>query len=248
MFVRDLGPRHAPPVLFLHGGGVAGWMWEPVRAHLGERCRALVPDLPGHDRSADEPYTSHAATVAALRGVLAARGIAEGLTVVGFSLGAQLSVLLASEVPRCVARVVVVSAQAKPLPFTGPTVRLLGALSGLARHEGFARAQARALFIPDALRADYLRTSAAMTRASLVNAVDANLRFTPPDAWARYPGAAHVLVGARERGLMRASARVLTASRPGSEPLVVAGCGHGIPFQKPEWFASRLVEWLGDAV
>ncbi len=244
MFFREFGPEDAPPVLFLHGGGVAGWMWNPVTAHLGDRCRVLVPDLPGHDHSAGETYTSHAATVSALLGALEERGIIGGLTVVGFSLGAQLSILLASEAPRLVARAIIVSAQARPIPFTALTVRMLGVMSGLARQEWFARLQARELFIPDELLGDYLRTSATMSKASLVNAVDANLRFTLPTGWARYPGVAHVLVGSRERGVMRASAQVLADSLPGSALRVIDGCGHGIPLQKPEWFASRLAGWL----
>lgn len=34
-------------MLLLHGGGVAGWMWEPLRTHLGEGVRVIVP-MPGH--------------------------------------------------------------------------------------------------------------------------------------------------------------------------------------------------------
>lgn len=53
------GPPGATPLLLLHGGGVAGWMWEPLRAHLDPVRRVIVPDLPGHGRSATEDYASH---------------------------------------------------------------------------------------------------------------------------------------------------------------------------------------------
>ena len=36
----------------------------------------------------------------------------------------------------------------------------------------------------------------------------------------------------------------ISSALPGSELNVVEGCGHGIPFQKPEWFAQRVAGWL----
>ncbi|MCL4531738.1 MAG: hypothetical protein M1582_00855 [Actinobacteria bacterium] len=29
LYVRSSGPDSAPTILFLHGGGVGGWSWEP---------------------------------------------------------------------------------------------------------------------------------------------------------------------------------------------------------------------------
>ncbi|MBT2484327.1 alpha/beta fold hydrolase [Microbacterium sp. ISL-108] len=59
MYVEKSGDEQGRRVLLLHGGGVGGWMWEPLREHLDSDIRLLVPDLPGHDRSAGEPYLSH---------------------------------------------------------------------------------------------------------------------------------------------------------------------------------------------
>lgn len=66
MFFTLSGSADPPPVLLIHGGGVAGWMWESLRERLEPDYAVLVPDLPGHDRSADEPYVLHTDTVAAL--------------------------------------------------------------------------------------------------------------------------------------------------------------------------------------
>jgi pimeloyl-ACP methyl ester carboxylesterase len=242
MQVESFGPADGRPLLLLHGGGVAGWMWDPLRAHLGEGYRIIVPDLPGHGRSADEDYTSHAATIDALTPLLEEQG--RPATVVGFSLGAQLAVRIASRRPDLVARVVVISGQALPMPATGATLVLLRATAGLARREWFARLQARQLFIPDELLDDYVRTSATVSSHTLLRSVEENLRFAPPLSWRDYPGDALILVGSKERGIMKRSAATLHDALPGSTLQIVEDCAHGIPLQRPRWLAERIERWL----
>ncbi|TFD87849.1 alpha/beta fold hydrolase [Cryobacterium serini] len=75
MHVSEFGPSDGPPVLLLHGGGVAGWMWNSLRKSLESRYTVLGPDLPGHGQSADKPYRSHTETVDALSQVLVRRAL-----------------------------------------------------------------------------------------------------------------------------------------------------------------------------
>jgi len=165
-------------------------------------------------------------------------------TVVGFSLGAQLAVLLAARRPDLVADAVVISAQAEPLRAVRPTLALLRLTAGLARNERFARLQARELFIPDALLPRYLETSAALSRTTLLRAVEENLRFALPSAWSTHPGSALVLVGGDEKPLMHRSAALLNRVHPHSTLKVLRGCGHGVPLQQPVELAARLQERL----
>jgi MYXO-CTERM domain-containing protein len=246
MYASVTSRRSDRTVLLLHGGGVGGWMWRPTIERLRSEPGLIVPDLPGHDRSSATPYVSHAQTVRELAELI--EGRADGpVAVVGFSLGAQLAVLLAAERPELVDRVAVVSAQAEPTPAPELLLGLLGLTAPLARRRWFATLQARELFVPASLLDDYLRTSASVSRETLVAAVGENLRFTVPSGWAAFPGHALVLAGGKERTLMRRSAHRLAETLSGSGLEIVDGCGHGIPLQRPDWFARRLERWLADA-
>jgi pimeloyl-ACP methyl ester carboxylesterase len=244
MFLASHGPAGAPPVLLVHGGGVAGWMWDSLTERLQSEYAVLIPDLPGHGRSADEPYLSHAQTVAGLARLLRDAAPDHPATVVGFSLGAQLAIRLAADHPELVSQAIIVSAQAHPLPLTGLTLMTLWATAPLSRARWFAKLQARELFIPAHLMEDYIATSAGITRATLLAAVGANLRFELPEGWSEFPGRALIMVGADERQMMRDSARSIHAALPGSELTIVEKCGHGLPFQRGEWFNDRVAELL----
>lgn len=233
-------------LLLLHGGGVASWMWRPLLAELGTDYNVLLPDLPGHDHSAAIDYHSHAATLPLLEQLLESfletlqSQAAENVTVLGFSLGAQLTVALAAKRPDLVHRAIVVSAQAKPIPLPAAMSAMLSIAAPLAKFDWFAKAQAKELFINDDMFADYLRTSRSISKATLLNSVGENVRFVPPETWATFPGEVSVLVGEDERNLMRDSARILTDLLPSSKAEVIAGCGHGIPLQRPDILADYL--------
>jgi pimeloyl-ACP methyl ester carboxylesterase len=242
MYVFETGDAHAPPLLLLHGGGVAGWMWRPTLERLeSAAARVIVPDLPGHGRSADEEYRSHGETVQALVEVLEERA-PHGALVAGFSLGAQLTILLAATRPDLVTGAVVVSAQARPLRFPHALLGLLAATAPLARHRWFARLQARELFVPGELLEEYLRDSARVSRGTLLASVGENIRFTLPSGWSGFENPALVMVGGRERGLMRDSARRIHGALPGCRMTSVARCGHGIPLQRPDVLAQVLAD------
>ncbi|MDN5900174.1 MAG: alpha/beta hydrolase, partial [Brachybacterium sp.] len=159
-------------------------------------------------------------------------------------LGAQLAVLLAARYPELVRDVAVISAQAKPTPFHGATLAMLRAAAPLARNERFARLQAKELFIPDSLMGDYVRTSRGISTRTLLASVGENITFTIPTSWAAFPGRSLILVGSKERSLMKASAEHLASTHVRSELETLEGCGHGIPLQEPEWLAHRLEGWL----
>jgi 2-succinyl-6-hydroxy-2,4-cyclohexadiene-1-carboxylate synthase len=73
-------------VVFLHGFTHTGASWDPVVAALGERYRALAPDIRGHGASSALEPVSLAAVLADL-----ARLSPERFTLVGYSMGGRIA-------------------------------------------------------------------------------------------------------------------------------------------------------------
>jgi pimeloyl-ACP methyl ester carboxylesterase len=242
----ETGPGDAPVVLLLHGGGVGAWMWRDQVQALRDRYRVITPDLPGHDHSAGVVFGTPDEIVADLAGLL--REVGTPATVVGFSFGAQLTVALASMHPDLVARAVVVSALTEPLPLPGLSASLSAGLVRAAAPLGgqrwFARLQAKALYVDDAMFDDYLRTARSLSTADLVAMTTANAAFRVPETWAVFPGQALLLAGGAEPRTLVRGMRDLHSRLPGSELEILAGAGHGLPLQHTRWFNQRLLGWL----
>src|SRR5690348_12366662 len=92
-------------VVFLHGFTHTGASWDPVVAALGERYRALAPDIRGHGASGElEPVT--------LTAVLAdlAETAPERFTLVGYSMGGRIALHAALAFGARIERLVLIGA------------------------------------------------------------------------------------------------------------------------------------------
>jgi pimeloyl-ACP methyl ester carboxylesterase len=86
-----------PVLILLHGAGLNGRMWDPVRRGLDTRYRVIALDLPGHGSRRNEvftPATASAAIAAAARSVSPAPVI-----LVGDSLGGYAAIAGAQALP-----------------------------------------------------------------------------------------------------------------------------------------------------
>jgi 2-succinyl-6-hydroxy-2,4-cyclohexadiene-1-carboxylate synthase len=97
--------ENAPVLVLLHGFTNSGSSWEPVISGLGQRYRALAPDIRGHASSdAAEPVTLDAVIddVAALT--------PGPFTLVGYSQGGRIALHVALALPHRVTRLVLIGA------------------------------------------------------------------------------------------------------------------------------------------
>jgi pimeloyl-ACP methyl ester carboxylesterase len=246
LYVRECGPATAPTIVFLHGGGVSGWMWQPQMDALQADFHCLAPDLPEQGQSAAEkPFTLRGAAqaVAALIRERAAGGRAH---VVGLSLGAQTVVQMLAGCPEVVDHAIVSSALARPFPrwfraLVRPSIALNKPLLKL---DWLIRYQGRRAGIPPAYFSQLKADTTSSTLDSFVHVYQENMSFRPPASLAQVKAPVLIVVGGKELGLMKASARDLVRAIPGARGYQAPGLEHTWNLQVPELYTRMVRAWI----
>lgn len=247
----ESGPGGAPTVVLLHGGGAAGWTWRPAVERLPE-FHCLVPDLPDHAGSISSagPFTMPTA-VDAVIDLIRRRAHAGRAHVAGLSLGAQTLVALLARMPEIVDRALVSGALVHPLAgarwMHGLLELTVRAYMPFRNFDGLVRANAWGYGIPSAYLEAFREDTRLLTADSFLRIMAANLSFRLPENLSAVPTPTLVLVGEREYGVMRRSARDLAAALPHGHGAIVQGARHNWPLEQPDLFAEVLRAWVRSA-
>lgn len=258
IFIRSSGAKDAPLIVFLHGGGVGGWMWQPVMALLPQ-FRCLAPDMPEQGQSQSVKPFSIEGVADRIADLIREQSPGGKAHVVGLSAGAQVAVALLSRAPKVVERAVISSALLRPLPLVGSAGRWLykasyyaGMAGPLKRWDGWIRLNMRyAAGIPDTyldeFKADFQRTTA----DGLANLLYSSMRFRLPQGLDQVQVPALVVVGEKEYRQMRLSAQELVKAMPNAVgrkhslgALSQLAQEHNWALTAPEKFAETVSAWL----
>ena len=161
LFVREMGPVDASPVVLIHGMGFDGEMtYHRLGPLLADRYRVVIPDHRTFGKS-DWPRGRYEVSDLAddLAGVLDAVGV-EAATVFGYSLGGMVAQELAHRHPRHVARLVLAGTAAFPIQRFRVLARVAFWLGrGVMRlsRVGFALATTRVMKRSGAIAPEHLR-------------------------------------------------------------------------------------------
>lgn len=251
LYVCESGPADAPSVVFLHGGGMSGWMWDRV-IELMQDYHCIVPDLPDHGRSRSESPFSHEKAAAQVAEIIKARAHGGKAHVIGVSLGAQVLLELLATFPEVVRHAVVNSPELRPVPGSGlflhpllfdPTVKLT---IPLARNKTFARLQARSYHLPEDMFEAYFDDTRQTRGDVLARILRENMTFKLPAGVKEVNVPVLAIVGGNEYGMMKASARDIVAALPSARGYIVPGVGHTFSFEKPDFYARLVRDWIND--
>ena len=257
LYIQETGPVSAPTIVFLHGGGGAGWMWQPQIEQLGE-YHCLVPDLPEQGQSVNEkPFSiqSSAAQIAELIRTRAHNGKAH---VVGLSEGAQVTVALLASAPELVDHAMVSSALVRPLPggkmmtpgLIGLTYRL--SVTPFKNVAWWIRLNMKyAAGVPDKYYPQFSQSFRGLTESGFTNLMIENQRFRLPHGLERVKAPTLIVVGKHEYPAMHQSARDLAAVIPAAQAYQVVherkmslAEEHNWNMTAPELFTQTVRAWV----
>lgn len=243
---KQYGDSAAPLLLFLHGGGVSGWMWAKQVDYFSQ-YHCIVPDLPGHGVSDQDSGFSMQAAADQLIALIKQLGRDKTVIVIGFSLGAQLLVHMLSEEPDLIDYAMINSALVLPSPLAVPLIAPLIKLSyPLIKLRAFARLQARTLYIEEDDFELYYKESCQMKRDILIEVLEQNMSFRIPDQFAHARANLLITAGRQEKAVMKKSARLLHQHNANSKLIIFDNAGHGISLQNPSLFNETVESWLNN--
>lgn len=256
--VEEQGPGGAPTILFLHGGGGGGWMWRPQVEAFSPDYHCLVPDLPEQGRSrAVSPFTIQSAA-AQMADLIRSRAHGGQAHVVGLSLGAQVLVSLLSQNPDLVRRAIVSSAIVRPLSgMSWISPGIIGAsynlfMAPLKNSDWWINLNRKyAAGVPAEYAAQFKSEFQGETRDGFTHIMLENLAFRLPSGLEKVTAPTLVVVGQKEYGAMRQSARDLAAAIPTARAYTVAhqrrmslAEEHNWNMTAPSLFNAMLKDWL----
>lgn len=228
-------------VVLVHGMGHQAGSWTPIVKPLVETHRVLIPDLPGHGKSAPSDGPLHLQDVLdGLVALLATAAAPERVTLVGNSMGGWVSLLYAHAHPERVERVI--SENGGGLAFTlddGVT------LNPSTDEEMRALLDAVGSPVPaDWMVRDLLRSIQDGPAPRLAETADGSLVLDGKLGELSVP--VELIWGARDRVLPVDYARRMAAELSDARLHLLEDCGH-VPHQQcPARFLEALLPHLGE--
>ncbi len=242
LYVRESGTVGSPAILFLHGAGLSGRMWEPQVARLSE-FHCLAPDLPEQGQSAGTgPFELHDA--ARLAGEVIAERVPAGKAhVVGLSLGGAVALTMMRLESERVDHTIVSGA-------SSGLGKLLGAMLAAT---GFLYSLAPGLMIDAALnQMEIPREYHAACREDMWLSLtpDFNSRMVQALTDLTLPQATTspllAVVGEKETLPAKDAAHEIVATVPGARGVLVPKAGHVWNLEAPDLFSDMVRAWATD--
>lgn len=243
LFVRESGPDDAPTIVWLHGGGVSGWMWRETVALMDE-YHALVPDLPGHGQSADLLPLTIDGSAALVADLILNRAHGGHAYLVGLSFGGQVATALLGMLPELIPRAVLSGTLARPIHGARLFSRLYRLYAPLRSRPRLLLANARALGVPERHMDAFAEDTRRLSADAWSQLLSETMSFQPPASLRRTEVPTLVAVGDQEAAPMRRSSLELSTVLPNGRSVLVRGASHNWPLQDPQRFAAMVRAWI----
>lgn len=249
MKVIEYGSDHPQVILLLHGGGLSWWNYQQAAMLLADRFHVVLPVLDGHSGS-DAPFTTIEVNAARIAAYIDEHFGGHILLAGGLSLGGQVLLELLAQRSSICDYAIIESALTLPMPLTKAlTAPSFSLCYPLIRQRWFAKLQFRQLGIQPGLFEPYFTDSAAIAQSDMIAFLQANADYRIKESLSDCTAKALVLVGGKERPIMKRSAGMIAQALPGAVLEECRGLGHGaLSLNHPQQYAEKLLHLLAQPV
>lgn len=243
----EYGDRDAPLMLFLHGGGVSGWMWDKQVQHF-THYHCIVPDLPEHGLKQDG--TLFFIKNSAEQLIIEADGnqcrreeshrhrifirLAGPCSNAGNETGCHR--LCRDQQRFSTTRSIREKIHQTAIGWTFP----------LLKNRRFSKLQAKTLYLNDEYFETYYEASRQSQPGTLVRVLEENMSFEIPEAFRYAKAKILVTVGEKETTVMKKSAKDIVALNTNRIGVILPKIGHGASLAMPDFFNQMIESWIRD--
>lgn len=235
--------RSMQTLVFLHGGNVGNWSWDPQVLAFGD-YNILTLHLPAFGARFEETWEgleSAADDVAALIADEVSEG---GVHLVGISLGGVIALHVAARHPELVDSVMITGT---PVTGVGQAARAFQRMQlKLIGSEWYWRFQAGAYGMVDDERELFTEHGVKLKAENLRAIMDEMDPGGLPEKLDSYQGPVLALVGAKEPKVVQKSFEAMRAKLPQVITRVVPGMHHQWNIENPILFNSVLRKWISE--
>ena len=245
LWLRESGPPDAVSIVFLHGVGNTGAMWQRHMDAL-PTYHCLAPDLPGHGRSSAIRWSGRAET-ADLVGQIIEHQPAGRAHVVGLSLGGSIALELLEHRSALLDHCVVDGCAAVGSPLA-PFMKLgVSLVSPFIRRPFVGNLVARGLGITDpAETADLVEQLGQADARSFRRAFSDAQEVRISESLVHVAVPTLLVAGEKELAHVRRSNRQLAELMPNAASLMMPSAGHGWLGVAPDIHVAMVRAWVED--
>lgn len=244
LYIKETGKTDAPIIVFLHGGGVSGWMWDKQAVYFKD-YHVIIPDLPSHGRSRGTHFTSIRAAAEEIISIVGEKEWGRDIYLVGFSLGAQIAVEILSIKPQLINKAIISSALVRPISIGKGLIDVTIKMSyGFMKSRSFQKLQAKELYIGEEYFDLYYNDVLQASKEDMTAYLNANMSYKLRNVFKEHNVRTLVLAGSKEKGIMKKSVQDIASANKFCEGYMIPNVGHGVSLANPQLF-NRIVEaWI----
>lgn len=140
LYYTEFGTDHERMMVYIHGGGVSGWMWDKQVEYFSQKFHCLVLDLPehGHSRKDEQIFSIDHAAEQIIK-LIEEKREGKSVVAIGFSLGSQVLLSMLSKKKDLIDFAMINSALVKPIPFANILNKIMARALPLGKKKHFLK-------------------------------------------------------------------------------------------------------------
>ena len=241
----EFGKANKDVIVLLHGGGLSWWNYKETAELLKNRFHIVIPILDGHAGS-DIPFTSIENNAKEIISYIDEQFDGHILLAGGLSLGGQVLAEILSKRNDICDFAMIESALVMPMRITGYFIApSLSLCYPLIKKRWFAKLQFQSLHIHASLFENYFNDSSLIKKEDLISFLRANSGYQLKDTITGCQAKTLILVGGKERRIMKMSAELLSEKMNKSTLEILPQYYHGdLSINHSMEYAEKLLQLI----